>query len=475
MRRKFLHDISANSLQVIISQASGLAIFYVLSVYFSKNDFGEINWALAVLLAAFSILSLGIDQVMVQKIAAGEDPRKILSIYSFHVLATGFIFYLALLLIAFLFPAFQQSHRLLLFLGIGKMMIYFASPFKQLANGLEKFRAFFIMSVCSNTVRAVALIFFSFFTTLSLTTVIIIFITGDLIELLISAFIAKKVLKISFNNQWNKKNYFSLVKESLPQAGVVIFTSAIARFDWILLGILGSTIILADYSFAFKVFELSTLPLLAIAPLLVPRFTKLFRSENIQNNAGKMNDLFTLLRFEIIIASLVALLLNILWVPVIDFITQGKYGAVNRYTIFILSACMPFIYANNFFWSINFSQRRLKMIFYIFFITFLVNIIGNIFMIPFFGGVGAAFSYLIAVLIQFILFRIKTDALNHKENAIFILCPIIAFISGYLSCYIFDNTWLILISSLSIFFLLLVFSRLLRKSDWLILKTIAQL
>lgn len=192
MRRKFLHDISANSLQVIISQASGLAIFYVLSVYFSKNDFGEINWALAVLLAAFSILSLGIDQVMVQKIAAGEDPRKILSIYSFHVLTTGFIFYLVLLLIAFLFSDFQQSHSLLLFLGIGKMMIFFALPFKQLANGLEKFRALLIMSICSNTVRAVALIFFSFFTTLSLTSVIIIFITGDLIELLISVFITKK-------------------------------------------------------------------------------------------------------------------------------------------------------------------------------------------------------------------------------------------------------------------------------------------
>ncbi len=475
MRRKFLHDISANSLQVIISQASGLAIFYILSVYFSKNDFGEINWSLAVLLAAFSILSLGIDQVMVQKIAAGEDPRKILSIYSFHVIATGFIFYLLLLLVAFLFPAFQDNHRLLLFLGLGKMMIFFALPFKQLANGLEKFRALLIMSVCSNTIKAAALLYFSFFTTLSLITVIIIFVIGDFIELLISSFISKNILKVSFNNRWNKKDYFSLVKESLPQAGVVIFTSAIARFDWILLGILGSTIALADYSFAFKAFELSTLPLLAIAPLLVPRFTKLFRDETVQNNAGKINELFTLLRFEIIIASLVALLLNILWVPIIDFITEGKYGTINRSTILILSLCMPFIYANNFFWSINFSQRRLRMIFYIFFITFLVNILCNIFMIPLFGGVGAAFAYLIAVLIQFILFRIKTDDIGNKENIVFILCPIIAFVSGYLSFYIFDHTWLILFSALFFFFLLLIFSRLLRKSDWLILRRIAQL
>src|SRR5665213_2073124 len=145
MRRKFLHDISANSLQVIISQACGLAIFYVLSLYFSKNNFGEINWSLAVLLTAFAILSLGIDQVMVQKVAAGEDSQKILSIYFFHVITAGLIFYLLLLMIVFFFPAFQQNHPLLLFIGIGKLMIFFASPFKQLANGLEKFRSLFIM------------------------------------------------------------------------------------------------------------------------------------------------------------------------------------------------------------------------------------------------------------------------------------------------------------------------------------------
>jgi O-antigen/teichoic acid export membrane protein len=68
MRRKFLHDISANSFQVIINQVCGLAIFYVLSVYFSKNDFGEINWSLAVLLTVFSILSFGIDQIIVLQV-----------------------------------------------------------------------------------------------------------------------------------------------------------------------------------------------------------------------------------------------------------------------------------------------------------------------------------------------------------------------------------------------------------------------
>jgi O-antigen/teichoic acid export membrane protein len=474
MRRKFLHDISANSLQVIISQVCGLVIFSVLSLYFSKNDFGEINWSLAVLLASFTILSLGIDQVMVQKIAVGEDPQKILSIYFFHVIAAGLIFYFLLLMIVFFFPAFQQNYRLLLFLGIGKLMIFFASPFKQLANGLEKFRALFIMSICSNIVRAAALLYFTFFSTLNLTTVIVIFITGDLTELLLSYFITKKALRVSFSNQWTAENYFSLLKASLPQAGVVVFTSAIARFDWIFLGILASDIALAEYSFAYKVFEVATLPLLVIAPFLVPRFTKLFHNDAKINMDGKINDLLALLRFEIIAASLIALILNILWAPVIDFITQGKYGAANRYTILVLSACMPFIYVNNFLWSIHFSQSRFKMIFYIFFITFLVNVTGDIILIPLFAGEGAAFAYLGAILLQFIMFRVKSDFILLKQNIVFVICPTIAFVSGYLSFHTFDNTWWQLISALLIFFLLLIFSRLIRRHDWSILRRIFQ-
>jgi len=44
VKKKFIDDISANSLQVIINQCCGLGIFYVLSTYLDKNDFGEINW-----------------------------------------------------------------------------------------------------------------------------------------------------------------------------------------------------------------------------------------------------------------------------------------------------------------------------------------------------------------------------------------------------------------------------------------------
>lgn len=472
MSRKFIRDISANSFQIIINQICGLAIFYVLSVYFSKNDFGEINWSLAILLTVFSILSFGIDQLMVKKIAAKENPELILSVYQFHVIITGIGFYAFMLLAYFIFPPLFLKHELLLFFGIGKLMIFFASPLKQLANGLEKFKALFFMSICSNVVKGIALTILAIFSHLDLRLVVLIFIFSDLAEWLLSILITKKYLKISFSIKWNKSFYFSLLKESLPQAGVVIFTSAIARFDWIFLGILASNIALANYSFAFKVFEVATLPLLVIAPVLIPRFTRIFHHKE-KNHSEKIDDLFVLLKLEIIIASLVALLLNILWIPVIDFITNGKYGMVNRYTILILSASMPFIYINNFLWTINFSQGKLKMIFYVFFITFLINLAGNIFLIPYFSAEGAAVAYLMSIAAQSGLFWIKTSIPELKKNILpFLLVPSIAIAVGSLSIKVFDNIILIFLLSIFIFFFLILSTKVLCKNDWSVFRKI---
>ena len=55
--RLFLQNISANTLQMILNQGLGLVIFYVLSKQLDKTTFGNFNWALAILLTSFCILS----------------------------------------------------------------------------------------------------------------------------------------------------------------------------------------------------------------------------------------------------------------------------------------------------------------------------------------------------------------------------------------------------------------------------------
>src|ERR1700737_2316289 len=158
MKKKFIRDISASSSQMIINQVSGLIAFYIISSYLDKNSFGEMNWALAVLLTAFNILSCGIDNVSIRKIASGTDAKSLLSVYLWHVLFSGILFYGLLFASQLIFPGFLRQYHLLLLFGISRLLIFFSTPFKQVATGMEKFRLVMIMSICSTVIRAAGLL-----------------------------------------------------------------------------------------------------------------------------------------------------------------------------------------------------------------------------------------------------------------------------------------------------------------------------
>jgi O-antigen/teichoic acid export membrane protein len=461
MKRKLVQNLSVNAFQLVINQLFGLGIFYVLSTGLDKNSFGQINLALALLLAVFNILSCGIDQLVVKKIAAGAPTPTILSLYIFHVLLTGLVFYGLLLSGTLFFPHLHNLYSLILLIGIGKLMMFFSTPFKQAATGLERFKLLAYMSVISNTIRCCGLITLALLHNLSVSNIVFIFIAGDVMELLVCMVLFNRSTKIPVGINWNKASYLPLLREALPQTGVVLITSALARFDWLFIGFMVSAVKLAEYSFAYKVFELSTLPLLAIAPLLIPRFTKLFQQGNFPANELKL-----LVRIEMIIAVFVGLLLNICWVPVIDGITAGKYGAINLNTIFILSLCMPLLYLNNFLWTIYFAQGRLKMILASFIITFSVNVAGDIILIPFFKNEGAAFAFLIACIVQTIYYLNKNTiaGLNNLWHPLAI-CLTCALLSGFAAKMFFHNNWPAIPAALLFYLIMLFITRQINAVD----------
>ena len=223
-------------------------------------------------------LSCGIDNVSIRKIASGSDAKSLLSINLWHVFFSGILFYGLLFASQLIFPGYIQQYHLLLLFGISRLLIFFSTPFKQVATGMEKFRLVMIMSICSTVTRAAGLLLLALLHDVTINTIIITFIVSSIAELIVCLYITYKVLGVPIRISWDKRRWLGLLKESFPQMGVVIFDAAIARFDWIFLGILASAVILADYSFAYKIFELSTLPMLIVAPLLIPRFTRLFKT-----------------------------------------------------------------------------------------------------------------------------------------------------------------------------------------------------
>jgi O-antigen/teichoic acid export membrane protein len=463
---KLIRDISASSAQVLFNQVAGAVIFLVTSAWLSKETYGEFNWSLAILTFTTAILSLRLDQIIVRKVAAGADASKLLTLFTGHIVISGLLFYGGLLAAYFLFPEFFKQHNILLILGISHLLSFFSAPFKQVANGKEDFRLLAWMSSIANIIRVCWLLITVATTLLTIRQLLLIYIVSSFIELIFCLVMTRSRLNARISLQYPMKEYLVLIRESLPQAAGVFLNASIARIDWILLGLFSGPVITAEYSFAYRAFELSPLPLLIIAPVLLSRFSRFFGRYGASTLLERKKELSFLVRMEMVAATFIPLVLNIVWSPLIDGLTYNKYGAVNKTSFLLLSLCIPFLYLNNLLWSVHFAQNHLKLILRITFVTFSIILAGNLFFIPLYNAQGAAAVYLAAIVVEYINYMRFSFISRFKETWLSpLVCMSVAVICGVLACYITPSLSIRLLTGILLYFMLLLATKQLKKSD----------
>ncbi|MGC4059032.1 MAG: hypothetical protein QM743_13090 [Chitinophagaceae bacterium] len=119
-------------------QAGG--IFYLLSRFIPKDQFGDFQWTTAVGSTLITIGSLGLDMVLVKRIAAGNKPVRIAGIHFFHTLIVSIAVLAGLLLTLFLFPHLQLLHPLFLLIILQQALGNIANSFKFSLTGFQSFR-----------------------------------------------------------------------------------------------------------------------------------------------------------------------------------------------------------------------------------------------------------------------------------------------------------------------------------------------
>jgi hypothetical protein len=176
-----------------------------------------------------------------------------------------------------------------------------------------------------------------------------------------------------------------------------------------------------------------------------------------------------------IIATAIPLLLNLVWSPVMDYLTNGKYGAVNSTVFLVLSLCMPFLYMNNLLWTIELAQNRLRRIFTVTLVTFLIILTGDLLFIPRYAATGAAFVYLSAIIIEYLNY-LRTSILSRFRESWLapFTCLSAAATGGIIASITTSNTLLRLGIAFTIFCLALLATKQLRKSDWKLLTGLRQ-
>lgn len=405
-KKTILKALSANTLQVISNQLLGLLIFFLMTRFLSKEAYGELSWTIALLSVLIVIIGLGMEQIIVRRVATGENVHHAGGIFILHTLLSGILFFSIIMLTKMLFPAFFEKHLVFTGIALSLILTYWSSPFKQIANGLERFSPYSIMMLVASLSKSILLLLYiNTNHELTLYSVVRIFIFSSLIEYISGGLILFFGMNIKVWPFWNKSLYKDLVGESLPQLGVLIFDSALARIDWILLGIFAGPIITADYAFAYRVFELSRLPMLILAPVILSKFSRYFSGKNRDGELTKEEELNLLVRIESVISVIIPLLLNIAWIPLVTFISDNKYGVSNESTYLLLSLAIPVHYLTNFLWTMAFAQKQIKLTFYITIAVSASNIMLNLILIPVFKANGAALAFVLSTIIQVILYK----------------------------------------------------------------------
>ena len=402
-KQKLIKDISASTIQTAVTQIFGLIIFYITSKYLSKVDFGEFNWSMAVGSTIIVIASLGLDLVFVKRIALGDNILVITGIHFFHTVAIGIILCLIAFCINIFIPQFKLIHPLFFFIFVNLALANIANSFKLCLNGLEAYRQLAILSLLTNVFKFSLILFFYLKGNFNISNVIIAYISTSFLEFMLGYFMMNKQLYATVIPLLKINDYKYFIFESLPQLGVVLFDSALARIDWILLGIIGTASATAEYSFVYRVFELSKLPIIIIAPILLTRFSKLFNKNETISDKNK-HEIHLFLKIEMLVIMFIPIVLVSMWSPLVDYFTNNKYGAVNEKNYWILAFCIPLHGIINFLWTMGFAQGQLKTIMYITIVVSLLNIILNILLIPLYSSLGASITFLLCTILQLVLY-----------------------------------------------------------------------
>jgi O-antigen/teichoic acid export membrane protein len=401
VKNSLLKNFFSSGLQAISVQVLGIVFFFIISKYLPKEDFGIINWATAISVSLTTLLSFGLDQVVVRRIAASKSSDWAATAYLLHTIAGSVITVTILIAISFFLHEHISSLKYLICFFAAQALIYIANPLKLFLNAKQNFTPYAVIAVFSNLIKIILAIFFITGGTLSIPGVYTILISCGILELIsLSVYIArKKALHLSFK----KDAYFKLIKEAFPQYISVIFDQGLARMDWILLGQFTTFAITAEYSFAYRASEIARVPITMVAPVILNLFARLLLSGN-RLNKEKQYQVRQFYTIEIFGSVLLALLLNILWSPVVDYLFKGKYGTVNAGEFMVLSLCIPLMFVINLFWTLGFSAKKYRQISFITFLSALLNLILNLILIPRYAGLGAAFAFLSSTLLQLICY-----------------------------------------------------------------------
>lgn len=397
--RSIFSQFLASTISKIGFQGGNLLYFLVVAVLVSKDDLGIYSFCISSATVLVSLLTLGNSPTVVRRIAGKAAPlpavagtvlfqRALFPIVLFVCLAPVIVLlqdripHLGFLMIAFAICSLGAYVEAIRQLFYARQMYWWATGGQQ-------------VQVVSKLVFGLVLVSLG----AGVNGLLLGLLAGIVFDAVFSGWGVRREMQIWSVPKPHWQELGRLIKEGLPLMGAMLFNQALARADWILMGALRSSSETGEYSFAYRVFEISWMPHAILGTLLLPKLSSAIRggdmSDSMRNRVG------SLLQFTIAVSAILPLVMVVCWTPVIDFLTQGKYGSVNSEVIKTLAVSVPFAAGTGVMWNVAMARLKNWGIMLIICVSSVLNILLNSVLIPMYGGQGAAFATSIPMVFQF--------------------------------------------------------------------------
>lgn len=402
-------SLLSGTIKYSLSAISRLFLFLLLifaARFLGAEDFGRFSFAMAFVFLFDPILDPGLYHALIREIARKkEQSKKFLS----HALTWKLIAAPIVFLLVFLWVNIVQNSQKTIIAVYLITISFFLKSFNDAFRSTLLAHEFFGLDSICTTLERLFLLLFGFlilFNGGGLLAFCWVFIVVRLMSLAIKVALVKhQICEVTLGFD------FSFIKQLLVIAvpiGALYITLNIYNYiDTVMLSSFKTDVEVGWYNASYKIYEGLLIFPVIIGTVFMPRLSQLYKSSK-----EAFNNIFLKGLKYIIIISIFVVLNGIVLSDKIISICFGSEYKESIMSLNVLLVGILFVFSINFLQTALISMNRQKVVLYLAVMGLILNIALNLYLIPKYSYIGAAFA---TITVEFIIF-ISLLVYTHKVD-----------------------------------------------------------
>lgn len=381
--------VAINTFASYAGRVAGSA-FALISVGFitralGREGFGEYSTIVAYLATAQILADLGLYSLLTREISQKPEQERELLSYFFTLRLTAAVIFLAAAVV-FVW-ALPYSGAVRAGIAMSAVAFLFLSLAQILASVFQKYVQVYKAAIAEFAGRAIQLgvVVFFFVAHPSLLGFLIALVAGSLVIFLVNVFFAYRL--VPFYLAVSLSKWRNIIKTAWPIAASIVFTLLYFRADTIMLSLMRGQEDVGVYNIAYKVLESLIFFPAVFVGLMLPIMSRYVQESRAQTSKllGRLTDIITVFTLPMAVGGI------LLSSSIVNAIGGSEF-LISTATLQVLFIAIAVISYGTLFGNATIALNLQKKALWIYACGFFINFISNLFVIPRYTYLGAAWT-----------------------------------------------------------------------------------